>query len=193
MSIPSRPTPAAAKPPASSPTERRGFFTKFAAVVTGALLFVCPALAGVAVVLDPLRRKSGRGEMLKITTLDALPENGEPRRFPVVADRQDAWTRFPAEPIGAVFLRRTGPKTVEALSACCPHLGCFVDFKPQREEYQCPCHTSAFSVDGAFISGPSPRGLDTLECVVKSEGDQEEVWVKFENFYTGREEKTPKA
>jgi len=167
--------------------------TKFAAAVTGGLLFVCPALAGLAVVFDPLRLKSGRGELIRITTLDALPENGEPRRFPVTATRQDAWTRLPAEPIGAVFLRRTGPKTVEALNACCPHLGCMVDFKQQRDEYQCPCHTSAFAVDGNFISGPSPRGLDTLVCEVKSEGEHDEVWVKFENFYTGREEKTPKA
>jgi Rieske Fe-S protein len=132
----------------------------------------------------------------------------------VIADRQDAWNYFPKEPIGAVYLRRVNKtdkddsaKTdsdknkadasdtpaIEALNVICPHAGCFVGFSEAHKEYLCPCHTSAFAINGDFISGPSPRGLDTLEYEVREVEGRQEVWVKFENFYTGIAQKRAKA
>jgi menaquinol-cytochrome c reductase iron-sulfur subunit len=158
------------------------------------LLVVCPFLAGLSVFADPLRRKSGNGQFLRVARLDALAEDGAPRRFPVVADRRDAWTKYPPAPIGAVFLRRVkSPAQVEAFNVICPHLGCSVSFNAPRDIFQCPCHTSAFDVEGQVLSGPSPRGLDTLECEIRDNGSGSEIWVKFENFHTGRTDKEPKA
>ncbi|NIP85393.1 MAG: Rieske 2Fe-2S domain-containing protein, partial [Planctomycetales bacterium] len=48
-------------------------------------------------------------------------------------------------------------------SVICPHLGCACDFKPAAGEFQCPCHTSGFALDGAVKYGPSPRPLDRLD------------------------------
>ncbi len=195
MSVSHNPPPSNASRPADTTSaDSRRFFAKAVAAVVGGLLFVCPALAGLRVLLDPLRRTSGGTMFRRIASLDSLPSNGTPRRFPVIGERHDTWTRFPPEPIGAVYLRRLpGDKQVEALNVVCPHLGCSVGFNPQQDEFQCPCHTSAFALDGAMISGPSPRGMDTLECEVRETGGRAEVWVKFENFYTGRTEKTAKA
>jgi Rieske Fe-S protein len=88
-----------------------------------------------------------------------------------------------AEPIGAVYLRRQpGSETVEALSATCPHAGCFVEIDTQEKCFRCPCHNSRFGIDGSIMPpSPSPRGMDSLECQVGKQG----VAVKWQNFYTG--------
>jgi len=123
-------------------------------------------------------------------TLEALPDDGIPRKFPVLATRVDAWNKFSETPIGAVYLRRTSDGQIQAFNVVCPHAGCFVDFLPDRNQYLCPCHNSAFSVTGAIAdrSSPAARGLDSLEVEVRN---AKEVWVKFQNFQAGRAEKVP--
>jgi menaquinol-cytochrome c reductase iron-sulfur subunit len=120
-----------------------------------------------------------------------LPPDGVPRKFPVLADRTDAWNKYLNVPIGAVYLRRTSADKVEALNVVCPHAGCFVDFNPAVGGFRCPCHNSTFTVDGKIDSpaSPAPRGLDSLEAEVRN-GD---VWVVFQNFKAGQKEKVPVA
>lgn len=140
--------------------------------------------------MDPLRRKAEAGGFLKVASLAALPSDGVPRKFSVLADRRDAWNKFPNTPIGAVYLRRTPEGKVEALNVVCPHAGCFVDFVPTRPGYYCPCHNSAFGIDGsvADAKSPSARAMDTLDVEVRNET---EVWVRFQNFEAGKKEKIP--
>ena len=59
---------------------------------------------------DPLRRKTNKAEFLSVTNLDALPDDDLPHSFQVVADRRDAWNMYPAQRIGAVYLRRSKNK-----------------------------------------------------------------------------------
>lgn len=170
--------------------ERRDFFVKAAAVGLGAAATAVPLLAGLATVLDPLRRKAGGGGPLFVTTLNALPEDGPPQRFQIIADRADAWNKYPNVPIGAVYLRRVGANKVEALNVTCPHAGCPVEFKAATNSFLCPCHDSVFKLDGTLASAksPSPRGLDSLEVEVRHGS---EVWVKFLNFEAGKAAKVP--
>jgi len=170
---------------------RRGFLKKAVALVVGAIAGIVPALAGLMVLLDPLRHKAAAGSAVKVTTLDALPPDGVPRRFSVVADRTDAWNKYLNVPIGAVYLRRTGADQVEALNVVCPHAGCFVDFNSDGGKFHCPCHNSTFTVDGKIDSptSPAPRGLDSLQAEVRNG----EVWVVFQNFKAGQKEKVPVA
>jgi menaquinol-cytochrome c reductase iron-sulfur subunit len=172
---------------------RRSFFKKACASILGAILGLVPLGAGLAVFLDPLRRKSGAAaDFTRVTTLEALSDDGVPRKFPVLATRQDAWNKFPATPIGAVYLRRTNDGKIEALNVVCPHAGCFVDFIPDRQLYLCPCHNSTFTESGAVAdkSSPAARGLDSLQVEVRSKN---EIWVKFQNFQAGSAEKIPVA
>ena len=171
---------------------RRDFLKKVLASVIGAIITVVPFAAGLAVFLDPLRRKGTAGGMIRVTTLEALPDDGVPRKFPILASRVDAWNKFSETPIGAVYLRHTSEGEIQAFNVVCPHAGCFVDFLPDRNQYLCPCHNSAFSVTGAIAdrSSPAARGLDALEVEVRN---QKEVWVKFQNFQAGRAEKVPTA
>jgi menaquinol-cytochrome c reductase iron-sulfur subunit len=186
--------------PAQTPPPRRNFFIEALALTIGAVITIFPFIPGVAVLLDPvLRRKkkgigeSGDEEFVRVTTLDSIPTSGV-QQFPVIADRHDAWSHFPNERVGAVYLRRVGENTVECFNAVCPHLGCIYSYVASRNEFYCPCHNSAFHIDGSKIEGPgrvnpSPRPLDELQVDVKENG---EVWVKFEDYLTGIEEKIPK-
>jgi menaquinol-cytochrome c reductase iron-sulfur subunit len=172
---------------------RRNFVAKVASAAIGTVLGLVPLVTGLIVFLDPLRRqKSGLG-FIRVASLDALPP-GVPRRYSVVADRTDAWSQYRREPIGAVFLRRlpdkNGEPQVQALQVMCPHANCPVEFDLDGMRYHCPCHRSAFEIDGNVIQpSPSARGLDDLE--VNIEGD--DVLVRYEEFRQGSAEQTPIA
>jgi len=169
---------------------RRNFLAKATAVIIGGIVAVIPQAAGLLVFFDPLRRRSEIGGAVFVANLAALPEGGEPRKFPVLAMRVDAWSRTPNVPIGAVYLQRLEGNQVRALNVVCPHAGCFVDFKGVKNNYHCPCHNSSFGLDGKILDpkSPSPRPLDTLEAEVRNGS---EVWVKFQNFRAGVHGKIP--
>ncbi|MBL9082461.1 MAG: Rieske 2Fe-2S domain-containing protein [Planctomycetales bacterium] len=182
---------------------RRGFLYNAFAAITGALVGLAPLAAGIAVYLDPLRRKKAAASAIPVTTLDAIPDASKGDvlvgLYKIVADRQDAWNTYVNEPVGAVYLVvPKGTKEIKALNATCPHLGCFVDLQQSAAGYsfKCPCHTSAFNGDGTKIEPcVSPRDMDSMECVVKKRitGDQLDVSVVFENFQPGLEEKKRKS
>lgn len=181
--------PASSTQPTPPNEPRRNFIASVSAVLVGALASLAPIVAAAAALLDPLRRGREESEMVLVTRLSAVPESGVPRRFTVQDDRVDAWTTYANTPVGAVYLRRT-PEGVAALNAVCPHAGCFVGLAPNRERFACPCHRSSFDLDGVVNdpASPSPRAMDSLEVEVRN-GD--EVWVRFQQFLPGREEKTP--
>jgi Rieske Fe-S protein len=178
------------EPDSPAQPERRNFLTKATALGLGAAATLVPTGASLITMLDPLRHKARAGSFLRITALNALPDDGSPRQFPVVADREDAWNKFPQVRVGAVYLRKTGPKEVQAINVVCPHAGCFVNYQPDQHQYLCPCHNSSFTLDGTIKSpsSPSPRALDTLEVKISEDGG---VWVKFENYRAGVHEKIP--
>jgi len=170
--------------------DRRGFLKRAAAGVLGFLSILGPIGAAIAVLIDPARRKGGGPLNVQVTTLTSLPEDGIPRKFPVIASRVDAWNRSAATPIGAVYLRRVPGKPVEALNVVCPHAGCFVDYVQDRNSYLCPCHNSTFDLSGTVNDprSPSPRALDQLAVEIRNDN---EVWVKFQNYQAGVAHKIP--
>jgi len=175
------------------PTEnegRRDFLKKACAACIGGAVMIPPLAAGVAVLLDPVRKKAGAGDFVQVGFLSALPEDGTPRKFTVLTTREDAWNKMTNVPVGAVYLRRLAADKVEALNVACPHAGCFVDFVQDRNSYLCPCHNSTFAVDGKINDPKSPaaRGMDALETQIRNGN---EVWVKFQNFLAGEAEKIP--
>ncbi|MSU64744.1 MAG: Rieske (2Fe-2S) protein [Opitutus sp.] len=177
------------QPPASPPPDRRNFLTKAASIVIGGALAVVAPIAGLFVLFDPLRRKTEEGSAVLVGSLSSLPENGEPRKFSLLATRVDAWNRTPNVPVGAVYLQRVAGGQVRALNAKCPHAGCFVNYKPgETNHYHCPCHNSSFGLDGKILDpdSPSPRALDSLVVEVRN---KTEIWVKFQNFRPGVKDK----
>lgn len=61
-----------------------------------------------------------------------------------------------------------------AYSRKCAHLGCSVDFDPQRRCLKCPCHQGVYdSRTGYVMYGPPPRPLDQIVLQMRAGG---EVW-----------------
>ena len=179
------PEPESPKTPPDAPIERREFLKTAASTVLGGCCFAAPIVAGVAVITAPLRLKGPPVEV-QLATLDALPIGGAPKLFQVITDRRDAWTQFPKQAIGSVFLLRTSETNIVAFHSSCPHLGCAVEFHEDTSGFYCPCHDSSFAKSGEVVGkSPSLRGLDTLEVEVRGR----EVWVKFLNFKAGIREK----
>lgn len=192
---------AAAKPelatsvrPAAPDDERRSFLVKLAAGTIAVVLGIFPVAAGALTIFDPLLgKKKSKGKPIRVATIDQLPQDGTPVRVPIVADLVDAWNREPNQPIGAVYLRKDGDRVV-ALNAICPHAGCFVGYAADRHAFQCPCHTSAFELDGdRVLPSPSPRDLDKLDVDEAKLADTGEIWIEFVNYYPGKEKQIPKV
>ncbi|QLY33216.1 Rieske (2Fe-2S) protein [Nocardia huaxiensis] len=57
----------------------------------------------------------------------------------------------------------------QAFSNVCTHLGCKVN-EPADGKIVCPCHNSVFGLDGAVLSGPAGRPLDSRG--IRVEGDR---------------------
>lgn len=179
----------------ADPAARRSFIVRLAATVIGGIVALFPFAVGWGVITSPLRRSRGTSggdesdstKFVRMCPLDALPADGMPREFAVVADVIDAWTHAPAQKIGAVFLSRSSeePSVVTALTATCPHLGCAVEFNAADKQFECPCHKSGFAIDGEQLFGPSRRGLDPLPVKLEDKGGAKEVLVKFERFKGG--------
>jgi len=181
-------TGVAAKP--VSAVGRRPFLVRAAALVIGAVVGVVPLVVGLITFLDPLRRQGAVGKWFRVGSVAAL-RAGVPERVTIIGDRRDSWTDYRQEPLGAIFLvAEPDGKGVKAFNATCPHAGCSVAFQPAKDCFLCPCHTSAFNLEGQAISTVPPRGMDALECEIRAPG---EIWVKYEDFLTGTSDKIRKA
>lgn len=174
---------------------RRDFY-RYGTVLLGNVVALGLAVPGVAYVLDPvLKRRSAKGDFQTLTTLGRLPV-GVPMSFPIIEERQDAWVKYPKEPIGSVWLIRQPPcdqkETILALSSECPHLGCAVNLGPDGKSFFCPCHTSSFDLCGKATNAVPPRPMDKLEVKLTGDGDPQ-VQVKFQRFRAQAEEQIPLA
>jgi menaquinol-cytochrome c reductase iron-sulfur subunit len=174
---------------------RRNLY-RLATLALGSLMGIVLAVPGIAFIVTPLRRRGRDAEYQTLTRLSEL-EPGVPRSFAVIEERQDAWVRYPREPVGSVWLLRRdkgtggGPEVI-ALQMECPHLGCAINLAADRKSFVCPCHTSAFSLEGAPRNRVPPRPMDRLKVEV-TPGSDPEVRVKFQRFRTQSEEQIPLA
>ncbi|MDB6055758.1 MAG: (2Fe-2S)-binding protein [Verrucomicrobiales bacterium] len=169
---------------------RRSFVKVVAAITAAMAALLTPIISGLFVILQPLRKKDETSKAVRIAFLETLPADGTPVKFSVLANKTDAWNKFPESPVGAVYLRKTSEKTVEAFNVACPHAGCFVSFVAEKQGYFCPCHNSTFALDGKVDNpqSPSPRGLDSLTVEIRK---GREIWIQFQQFQPGVSEKIP--
>ncbi len=179
----------------TSDVPRRGILGSLMAWILGLFALGPSSVAGIAAFLSPLGGKAQKGMLLRLTTLDNLPKDGTPRKFPVIAEKRNAWT-FSREPVGAVFLRLLPNGDVHALHVVCPHAGCAIEYRAGQEggqegQFVCPCHLAHFDLSGKRLDAvsPSPRDMDTLRVEIRGT----EVWVEFQNFQLGTADKRPVA
>ncbi len=145
---------------------RREFYSR-AIVALNALMGLALGLPAAAYLLLPGKRKQAGG-WSDAGSVSSLTE--QPRQVIIQRKRVDAWKTTLEEATAWVF-KHEGEVT--AISPSCPHLGCGVSYRDEQGGFFCPCHDSAFSIEGEVLTGPSPRALDRFETRV--EGDR--VWL----------------
>lgn len=73
-------------------------------------------------------------------------------------------------PDGETYVMARLEDGFRVLSSICPHLGCRVHWKPEDNEFLCPCHMGIFDAAGKAVSGPpaeANQDLASLETVVR--------------------------
>jgi len=99
----------------------------------------------------------------------------------IVADQVAGWARSLAE--HSVYI--LPGKNNQVLSAICPHEGCEVSWREDKNVFSCPCHDSDFAADGQRISGPARRGLDPLPSRVANG----KLQVRYQSFVNNTQER----
>jgi Rieske Fe-S protein len=59
---------------------------------------------------------------------------------------------------GDLLIVCSGENQYSAFSTVCPHLQCNIKVKSSTL-IQCPCHQSAYTIEGNYINGPAKKGL----------------------------------
>lgn len=69
---------------------------------------------------------------------------------------------------GVVFLEgeklgvyKDGDGSLHPVDIKCPHMGCQLEWNPDEQSWDCPCHGSRFDCAGGLISGPAQTDLHT--------------------------------
>lgn len=145
---------------------RREFYSR-AVFLLNAIIGAALALPGAAYLLGPKKTKT-TGGWSDAGSVSSLGE--EPKQVLIQRKRVDAWKTTLEQETAWVFKHKG---EVTAISPSCPHLGCGVSYRDDKGDFFCPCHDSAFSIEGEVLSGPSPRALDRFETRV--EGDR--IWL----------------
>lgn len=178
---------------------RRGALKWISGLFAAACTLVV-AIPGVSFVAEALRRGPRKKSIVqRVARLQELPQ-GRPVQANIVGSRRDAWTVYPDEVIGRVWLvRQTDDSVPEsehkvaAFTGVCPHLGCAILKSSDGENFVCPCHKAAFALDGEPLSedqlghtNHTPRGMDSLTAQpVQDEAGQWWVEVEYKQFVTG--------
>lgn len=165
--------------------ESRRAFLKVGVGVVGTGVACIAAAPAVGYVLFPLDEQvtSGGNEFV-IVGKRGMFSADKPVKVDVYADVVDAWNRMKNVRLGSAWIVERDGELV-ALSTVCPHLGCAIDFDEASSKFKCPCHRSAFSLEGEREEGPSPRDMDRLE-VKDEEGI---ISVMYQRFKQGIEDK----
>jgi menaquinol-cytochrome c reductase iron-sulfur subunit len=146
----------------SANVSRRSFYG-IAIQGLGALITAALAVPAAVYLFIAPRSKKKLGQFVEAASIDQLQAQ-RPEEVVFRRTRVDGW-RVVTEKTTAWVVKKDDQNVV-AFAPQCTHLGCAYHWDDQKKNFICPCHTSAFSIDGKVLSGPAPRALDTFEARV---------------------------
>jgi len=158
-----------------SPQNRRSFLGALVAlgsVFVGGLLSV-PL---IRFAIFPLIRRTTDLKNSPVGSLSEFSSLTEPAMRTIQIEQIDGWRKTVSEKI--VYITKDQRNQLSVLTSICPHLGCTVPWNKEKKQFICPCHGGTFSADGSRVSGPSQRGMDTLETSVQDG----QLLVRFQYF-----------
>ncbi|HEY6290499.1 MAG TPA: ubiquinol-cytochrome c reductase iron-sulfur subunit [Terriglobia bacterium] len=131
-----------------------------------AVVGVLMAIPLLRFALYPLFAQTTAAEWSDVGPVDSFGSLSAPVQKLITVPQRDGWREVVSQ--RPVYVTKDQAGQVEVLSATCPHLGCEVPWSPEKHAFYCPCHGSVFASDGSRISGPAPRGLDSLASTVEN-------------------------
>lgn len=69
---------------------------------------------------------------------------------------------------GRFYLVRLADGGFLALSLRCTHLGCSINWEEDKQRFICPCHASAFEINGNVQNPPAPSALDYFPVLIQN-------------------------
>ena len=81
---------------------------------------------------------------------------------------------------GRFFLARLQDGGFIALSLRCNHLGCSINWEDKKKIFVCPCHSSAFKINGDVLSPPAPRALDYFKIIIENKEIKVDIGTRLE-------------
>jgi cytochrome b6-f complex iron-sulfur subunit len=69
---------------------------------------------------------------------------------------------------GRFYLVRLDDGGFLALSLRCTHLGCSITWEQDKNRFICPCHASAFEINGNVQNPPAPSALDYFPVIIQN-------------------------
>jgi menaquinol-cytochrome c reductase iron-sulfur subunit len=126
--------------------------------------------------LFPLLRRTTELEASPVGPVSEFSSLTQPVLRTIQIEQVDGWRKAVSEK--AVYVTKDNRGKLCVLSSVCPHLGCTVPWVNEKNEFVCPCHGATYAPDGKRISGPSLRGMDSLETTVHND----QLMVRFQYF-----------
>jgi menaquinol-cytochrome c reductase iron-sulfur subunit len=151
----------------------------FVGVLLGLGSFFVAGLLSVPLLrfaLFPLLRRTTELKSSPVGDLSAFSSLTEPVMRTIQIEQVDGWRKAVSEK--AVYVTKDVEGQLRVLTAICPHLGCTVPWNKEKNQFVCPCHGATFAADGTRVSGPSLRGMDTLETSIQDG----QLLVRFQYF-----------
>ncbi len=131
---------------------RKGFFNKIWAglgMLAGFNLIIL--VGGFLAQCRRLTKKIELNNFVEVGNVDEIKPNS------VISMRK---SRF--------YLSRLADGGFIAVSTRCSHLACVVEWEADKNKFFCPCHSSAFNINGNVINPPAPRALDYYPVIIKN-------------------------
>lgn len=150
--------------PTKAPDEQRRSLLKAAVIAVNGLAASAMGIPVVGYLLGPLMRKKER-QWVEAGGLGEFQER-QPRG--VRLRYVDSSGFREVEQIRNVWIvLEQGAPTV--FSSECTHVGCNVLWKPEEDQFICPCHGGAFSPGGEVLAGPPPEPLRRLPSRIENQ------------------------
>jgi menaquinol-cytochrome c reductase iron-sulfur subunit len=143
---------------------RRSFVASFVGAFAGLVATVIGAPM-LKYILYPVQTVSAARKWTEVGDVSEFDKLDAPVTKTIALTQRDGWREVVTPQ--PVYVTRTAEGKLQILSPICPHLGCSVAWRENQNKFVCPCHGGQFDADGKHLSGPPPRGLDTLDVQVK--------------------------
>ncbi|MBX3236022.1 MAG: ubiquinol-cytochrome c reductase iron-sulfur subunit [Nitrospiraceae bacterium] len=142
---------------------RRTFFGWVTAAAAG-LVGIGLGVPLIGALISPAFRRRAR-DWVDVGAASDVPV-GRPVQLDHVTMLRDGWLQSKSHK--AVWAVKGAAEDITVFSPICTHLGCGYRWDDGERKFLCPCHGSAYDIEGRVLAGPAPRPLDRLPAKIEN-------------------------